>query len=240
MEYKVKIDEFEGPLDLLLHLIKESNIDIYDIQISEITEQYLEYINAMESLNLSIASEYLVMAAELIEMKSRSLLPFKKEEATDEFEEDPQAALIKRLLDYKCYKEITGTFKELEQERSKVYTKLPTNVDMYKETIISQDSHSISLLLDAFSKFLERSEYQKPLHTKIASKEMSVGDRIFRIRELLKAKKEVTLESLFDEWTKEYIVVTFLAILEMTKEQEIIIEQVNNFDHIYIKLKGRA
>lgn len=240
MEYKIKIDEFEGPLDLLLHLIKESNIDIYDIKISEITEQYLQYIKAMESLNLSIASEYLVMAAELIEMKSRLLLPAKKEEESDEFEEDPKEALIKRLIDYKYYKEITSTFKELEKERSQVFTKLPSNIDEYKEEVIIKDCHSVSLLMDAFAKFLERSEYQKPLNTKVASKELSVGDRIFKIREVLKIKTDVMFQDLFEEWNREYIVATFLAILQMAKEQEIIIEQSDSFNAIYIKLKGRA
>jgi segregation and condensation protein A len=240
MEYKVKIDEFEGPLDLLLHLIKESNIDIYDIQISEITEQYLDYIKAMENLNLEVASEYLVMAAELLEIKSKSLLPSKEENSEDQFEEDPKETLIKRLIDYKNYKEITSTFKDLEAERSKVFTKLPANIDEYKSETTQVESHSISILLDAFAKFIERSEYQKPLHTKVASKEFSVGERITRIRDILNAKKEVTFETLFEEWSKGYVVVTFLAILQMAKEQEVIIEQNDNFNEIYIKLKGRA
>ena len=111
MRYEVKINEFEGPLDLLLHLIKQSNIDIYEISLEEITNQYLDYIKQMEKLNLDIASEYLVMASELLEYKSRSLLP-KKEIEDDEYEEDPKEELIKRLVDYKKYKEVTETCKE--------------------------------------------------------------------------------------------------------------------------------
>lgn len=240
MEYKVKINEFEGPLDLLLHLIKESNIDIYDIQISEITEQYLGYIKAMEDLNLSVASEYLVMAAELLEMKSRLLLPAKQEDNSDEYEEDPKETLIRKLLDYKHYKEITETFKDLELKRSLVYTKLPSNITEYRSEEKPQENHSISLLLDAFANFLERSEHQKPLHTKVASKEMSVEDRIARIKNILRNKKEVTFEELFEEQSKDYIVVTFLAILQMAKDQDILIEQNDSFGYIYIKLKGRA
>jgi len=240
MEYKVKIDEFEGPLDLLLHLIKEANIDIYDIKISEITEQYLAYIRAMESLNLLVASEYLVMAAELIEMKSKCLLPSKNEESEDEFEEKPESSLIQRLVDYKYYKEITSKFKELEYNRSEVFTKLPSNIDEYKEELPPQESHSVSLLLDALAKFLERNEYNKPLNTKITSKELSVSERITNIRQVLSSKKEVKFENLFDEWNKGYVVVTFLAILQMAKEQEIVIEQSDIFDSIYVKLKGRV
>ncbi|MDD2469950.1 MAG: segregation/condensation protein A [Bacilli bacterium] len=240
MEYKVKIDEFEGPLDLLLHLIKEANIDIYDIKISDITEQYLDYIKAMEALNLSIASEYLVMAAELIEIKSRSLLPSKDGDDVDEFEEDPKEALIKRLVDYKHYKEITATFKELEQERNQIFTKLPSNINEYREDNTPRETRSISLLLEAFASFLERHEYQKPLHTKVTTKEVSVSERISKIRNILATSKEINFEALFDEWTREYVVATFLAILQMAKEQEITIEQNDSFDHIYIKLRGRA
>ena len=113
MEYSVKINEFEGPLDLLLHLIKESNIKIEDIKIDEITKQYLDYINKMEEMNLDIASEYLVMAAELIEMKSNNLLPKKEEKELVE-EEDPKEELIRRLLEYESYKKMTEVFREYE------------------------------------------------------------------------------------------------------------------------------
>ena len=238
MDYKIKIDEFEGPLDLLLHLIKESNIDIYDIKISEITDQYLTYIKAMESLNLSIASEYLVMAAELIELKSRMLLPNSKGPDSDEEQEDPQEMLIQKLLDYKNYKDITKTFRELEQERGLIYTKLPTSLDEYKEEAQPQETHSLSILLDAFAKFVQRNEQQKPLHTKVATKEVSVSERMTSIRNILKKKVEITFEELFEEWNREYFVVTFLSILQMSKEQEIVIKQDTCFQTIYIKLKG--
>ena len=132
MHYEVKINEFEGPLDLLMHLIKKSNIDIYDISLEEITNQYMDYIHKMEELNLDIASEYLVMASDLLEYKSRSLLP-KKEEEKDE--EDPKEELIKKLVDYKKYKEITETFKELENVRSEVYTKIPSDISEYEEKV---------------------------------------------------------------------------------------------------------
>ena len=112
-KYIVTIDNFDGPLDLLLHLIKEEDIDIYDIKIEDITKQYLNYIKRMKELNLEIASEYLVMASELIEMKSKMLLPKKKEQDEDNYEEDPREILIERLLAYKKYKEVTNNFKDL-------------------------------------------------------------------------------------------------------------------------------
>lgn len=232
MHYVTKINEFEGPLDLLLHLIKKSNIDIYDISLSDITDQYLEYIHQMEELNLDIASEYLVMATELLEYKSRSLLPKKIE---DDKEEDPKEELIKRLVDYKKYKEITSEFKKLEDIRSEIYTKTPSNINEYDEKVINNSELSVNDLISAFKKFIDRKEYEKPLNTKITTKELSVSDRIIKIKEILKTKNEVNFIDLFDKLTKDYVVVTFLSILEMSKNKEIEIKQDNNFGNIIIK-----
>mgnify|MGYP001663697632 FL=1 len=233
MHYVTKINEFEGPLDLLLHLIKKSNIDIYDISLSDITDQYLEYIHQMKELNLDIASEYLVMATELLEYKSRSLLPKKIED--DKEEEDPKEELIKRLVDYKKYKEITSEFKKLEDIRSEIYTKTPSNINEYDEKVINNSELSVNDLISAFKKFIDRKEYEKPLNTKITTKELSVSDRIIKIKEILKTKNEVNFIDLFDKLTKEYVVVTFLSILEMSKNKEIEIKQDNNFGNIIIK-----
>ena len=234
MDYSIKINEFEGPLDLLLHLIKKSNIDIYDISLEEITNQYLDYINSMKELNLDIASEYLVMASELLEYKSKSLLP-KKESATDEYEEDPKEELIKRLVEYKRYKEITSVFKELESVRSNIYTKSPSNINEYSEKKLDSGSMSADDLIDAFKKFMERKDFEKPIDTKITTKELSVSERIEGIRNILKTKKSINFVDLFDNYNKSYIVVTFLSILEMSKNKEITIVQDNNFSGILIK-----
>ena len=238
MKYEVNINEFEGPLDLLLHLIKKSNISINEISIDEITKQYLEYINKMEELNLDIASEYLVMAAELIEIKSSSLLP-RQEIEEDESEEDPKEKLIKRLLEYEQYKNLTGTFKELEEYRKEIYTKEPDNMLEYKDSNDNID-YGVDLndLIEAFSRFLKEKELDKPLATKVSTKEYSVGKRSFEIRNILKKKKKIEFSELFDICTKEYVVVTFLAILAMSRKQEIDIEQESNFKNIIIKEKG--
>lgn len=234
MEYTITLPSFDGPLDLLLHLIKQSDINICDISIVAITKQYLDYIEKMEEMNLDIASEYLVMAAELVEMKSKVLLP--KEENEDE-EEDPREELIQRLLDYQYYKESTKAFKELEEYRKEVYTKEPSNLLEFKEDESTDFGISLNDLLDAFQKFLNSKEFKKPLNTKIASKEYSVGKRCVQIRDILREKKQVSFEDLFEIPTKDYIVVTFLAILSMSKKQEISIEQTKNFDNIIIKEK---
>ena len=126
MDYKFTIDKFQGPLDLLLHLIKDADIDIFDINIAEITDQYLKYIENMETLNLNIDSEYLVMAAELIEMKSRELLPNEENDDSDDYEEDPKEQLINRLIEYQKYKQVASEFKNLEEDRKLMYSKLPS------------------------------------------------------------------------------------------------------------------
>lgn len=234
MHYEVKISEFEGPLDLLLHLIKKSNIDIYDISLEEITNQYLDYINSMKELNLDIASEYLVMASELIEYKSKSLLP-KKESLEDEYEENPREELIRRLVDYKKYKEITSAFKELENIRGDIYTKSPSNINEYDEKQINSDDVTIDDLINAFKKFMDRKDFEKPIHTKITTKELSVSERILDIRNILKTRKNINFTDLFDKYDKNYVVVTFLSILEMSKNKEITIIQDCNFSNILIK-----
>lgn len=233
MHYEVNINDFSGPLDLLLHLIKKSNIDIYNISLIEITNQYMDYIMKMKELNLDIASEYLVMASELLEYKSKSLLP-KKEEENDNYEEEFREDLIKKLVDYNKYKEITKTFKELELKRSYVYTKTPSKIEEYNINNFKNDQN-INDLINAFNNFVSRIEKEKPLVTKITSKELSVSEVIIKIKNLLKNKSNLRFDELFDLYNKEYIVVTFLAILEMVKKDEIIIEQKNNFDEIIIK-----
>jgi len=156
MEYEIKIDAFEGPLDLLLHLIKESKVDIWDIDVVEIATQYLDYIKKMESLNLDVASEYLVMASELIEMKSRLLLPRVQEEENAE-EEDPREVLIKRLIEYQQYKDITERLKELSKERQGFYTKLPESLKEYEEDgVVINSDLGLDDLMRAFEKFLKR------------------------------------------------------------------------------------
>lgn len=236
MKYEIKIDEFEGPFDLLLHLIKKNDVDIFAIEIEKITKQYLDYIEAMEELNLNIASEYLVMAAELIEIKSSILLP-KSEFEDDDYEEDLKENLTKRLLEYQRYKEITKDFRKLEGERKEIYTKVGENLKAYQEENVNLNL-DLNVLMEAFSKFLDRKEEEKTLHTTITKKEYSVKQRSREIKSLLKRKKQASFSSLFDVLKKDYIVVTFISILSMCKKQEVEIKQEKNFEEIYLSLKG--
>ena len=183
MDYKIMIDEFEGPMDLLLHLIKKDNIDIIYISIEKITKQYLDYIEEIENLNLDIASEYLIMAAELLEIKSSKLLP---KHENDEVEEDLEANFINRLIEYKQYKEITQQFKELEENRKEVYTKIPDSLNEYKQnSTIDLGDTTIADLISAMNNFLSRKELEKPLNTKITTKEYNIDERSYVIRKIL-------------------------------------------------------
>lgn len=239
MDYKIMINEFEGPMDLLLHLIKKADIDICNISIEEITKQYFNYINEMEKMDLNIASEYLIMAAELIEIKSSILLP-KPYLDDDEFEEDPRERLIRKLLEYKHYKEMTGEFKKLEEERRQIYTKEANNLKEYKTIDPEVDLGDIGLddLIGAFNKFLQRKKEEQPINTKVTTREYSINDRSIEIKSILKLKNKISFEDLFEELNRNYIVVTFLSVLSLSKRQEIEIKQDDNFGEIMLSLKG--
>ena len=233
-----KINEFDGPLDLLLHLIKENKMDIMNIEIEKITEQYISYLNEQEKMNLEIASEYLVMASELIELKSKLLLPNPKVEETEEEQVDPREELVNRLLEYQAYKEITKVLKEKEELRKEIYTKSPENIKNYieEDTKLSSDI-TLDDLVEAFKKYLERKKESRPLKTKVTTNEISVSSRRLEIKSILKKKPKVSFFELFPVLNKEYIVATFLAILEMAKNKELKITQNKNFDDIICEVQ---
>jgi len=239
-QYEVKIDAFEGPLDLLLHLIQRFEIDIYDIPVSEITDQYVLYIHTMKELELDIASEYLVMAAELLAMKSKSILPNHEEQADWDavFEEDPREELMNRLLVYKQFKEAANVFQDRESERAMIFTRNPTDLSEYgpgPEDITMPTDVTIYDMLGALQKLFKRKKLQEPLQTKIVREEISIERRMGEIVDYLKQlKKRTNFISLFPYNDKESIVVTFLAILELMKTKEIIVEQEQNFSDIFL------
>lgn len=233
MELDFTIEEFSGPLDLLLHLVKESKMDILNIEIEKITEQYLEYLDKMEEMNLEVTSEYLVMASELMYIKSKMLLPKREKEENEEEEEDPREELINRLLEYEAYKEITKTLKEKEEIRGEIYTKAPEDIKEYIDNEVNITGElSVDDLVDAFKKFLVRKKEEKPILTKVTEKEITVSERRKRIKDILHTKKRVSFFEFFEDFSKEYVVATFLAILEMAKEKELIISQEKAFDDI--------
>lgn len=243
VEYLVKIDAFEGPLDLLLHLINRLEIDIYDIPVAEITEQYVSYIHAMQELELDVASEYLVMAATLLSIKSRMLLPRQEEEQIEddmvfEEEEDPREELVHQLIEYRKFKEAAMQLKEKEKERAQIFTKPPSDLSEYvTEQSIQKQNLNVSIydMIGAFQKMLRRKKLQKPLSTRITRQEIPIETRMNEImKDLKNTRGKRHFNDLFPSNNKEYLVVTFLAILELMKKQYIFIEQERNFSDIYI------
>ena len=231
MDIDFKINDFEGPLDLLLHLIKEAKMDIMNIEIESITKQYTEFLEKQEKMNLEVSSEYLVLAAELLEIKSKMLIPNYK--AEDEEDEDPRDELVNRLLEYQAYKDITKVLQEKELLRQDIYTKTPENISNY----VSENSEivsdvSLDDLIEAFQKYYQRKLKQKPLKTKVTVKEISVSSRKHDIRRILNDKKKMSFFELFPVVSKEYVVATFLAILEMARSHELVITQNDMFDDI--------
>lgn len=231
---KLSINEFEGPLDLLLHLVKTAKMDIYNIDTKFIIDEYLKFINSIDKKNLDDASEYLVMAAELIHLKSKLLINSSIEENSD-YEINSEEDLKNKLLEYEKYKNICAEFKSFEENRKEFFTSSPYNLSEFEiKRELSKDT-SLDDLVNAFLELKKRENYNKPVSTRITKKELSVDDKKNYIFDVLKVRKKMEFTTLFVDNTKEELVVTFLAILTLAKEQSIRIKQDKNFDKIYIE-----
>ncbi len=238
MDYLIDINNFHGPLDLLLHLVRSTEMDIYEIDTNVIIEEYLNYIKKMQDLNIDIASEFLVMAATLVHLKSKMLIGSKEEDAPleEEYDINSEDELKQRIIEYEKYKNMTEVFKELEEKRSDFFTKGPASLKEYTDQSLTNDgSVTIDDLVNALLSFQERLNERKPIQTKITKKELSVEERIFSIKRKLKKGAKVNFVDLFEEMTKEYLIVTFLAILQMNKNAEINLYQEKNFGNIIVE-----
>lgn len=231
----VKIDVFEGPLDLLLHLIQQLELDIYDIPMAEITAQYLAYLHTMKELELDIAGDYLVMAATLMAIKSKMLLP-KQELEVDEDEEgfyeegdDPRDALVDQLLEYRKYKYAADLLKDKEEERSQYYTKTPMNLQDLQIDVPLQPLQVTTIdLFTAFHQMITKKQQKIPMQTKISSEEITIDEKMKTIVKRLKRLKKdeaILFDDFFQDPTKSEMVTTFMALLELIKEGAILINQ---------------
>ncbi len=226
----IKIPVFEGPFDLLLHLIRENKIDIYDIPIALITGQYLRYIEMMEELNLEIAGEFLVMAATLIHIKSRMLLP-PDEEVPSEEQEDPRRDLVERLLEYQRFKEAAGDLREKENEWMKVFRREPLSEDEEEGELYLFDLGLFDLL-EAFKKILDKAP---PEVVSITKETLTVKDRMSRIMEMIEGLEAVRFEDLFeDSITRIQLIVTFVALLELIRLGLARVYQEREFGNIWV------
>lgn len=234
---KLCINDFEGPLDLLLHLVKTAKMDIYEIDTKYIIDKYLEFIESVPKDDLDDASEYLVMAAELIHLKSRLLLNLDSDsEDNDEFSINSEEDLKNKLIEYERYQNVTNVFKKLEEKRNEFFTKLPENLNEFVDTKEKLEGNmDVELLKVALIELNKRMSYQKPINTRITRKEISVEERKEYIREFISKRKNVKFTDLFEEYNKDVVVATFLSILDMCKTQEITLRQDSNFGEIYIE-----
>ena len=226
----IKIPVFEGPFDLLLHLIRENKLDIYDIPIAKITSQYLEYIEIMKELNLEIAGEFIVMAATLIHIKSRMLLP--PDEETAEEQEDPRQELIQRLLEYQKFKEAAQDFRTREEDWMKIFRREAVSLSEEEEGELSLFDLSLFDLLDAFKKILDKSP---PEVVSITKETLTVKDKMFVIMEILEGQETVRFEELFkDGITRVQLIVTFVALLELIRLGLARVYQEREFGNIWV------
>lgn len=243
MDLEFKLQVFEGPLDLLLHLIEKNKVDIYDIPIVEITKQYLEYVEQMPKDDLNLASEFLVMAATLIDIKSRMLLPKEIDENGEEI--DPRAELVEKLVEYKMYKYAATELRDMQVYAGKSLYKqpdIPDEVAKYQPPVDLDDllkDVNLTKLNEIFQMVLKRQvDKIDPVRSKfgkIEMEEVSLPEKITYVSKTIKNRKRCSFKQLLEEATsKVEVIVSFLAILELIKIGEIEVHQDNTFGDIYI------
>ncbi|SEN41314.1 condensin subunit ScpA [Amphibacillus marinus] len=236
--YNVRVDGFEGPLDLLLHLVNRYEIDIYNIPVSTITAQYLQYIHTMQQLELNMASEYLVMAATLLAIKSAMLLPNQElDEDTDYDENDPRDELIARLIEYRKYKEAATELKDREGEEKNSYTRAPEKIAAEQKDSIQPiaGSGSIYDMLAAMQNVFNRKKWNRPMETTIERVEIPIKQRMEQVLLIVEqSDKGVAFDDLFPYPSKTHIVVTFMAMLELMKERLVYCQQDRTFDRLVL------
>ncbi len=230
-EYKVNLDVFEGPLDLLLYLIRKNDLEITDIPMALITEEYLKFLDAMKELDVNVAGEYLLMAAELMQIKSKMLLPIDEQGDAEAIEEDPREDLMRRLMEYQRYKEASQTLTQRtllnrDDYRMQAPEAMPSRAEVLKE-------ENVFKLLEAFQKLLKKIPDDRVREVTIDR--ISVNERIFELLEMVKRDQTMPIEGLLPEDFDRYdLVVTFLALLEMAKLNMIKVFQAGQFQKLYI------
>lgn len=233
LPYQVRIENFEGPLDLLLHLIKKNEINIYDIPVAIIAQQYLEYLEAMEELNLNVAGDFLVMAATLLQIKSKMLLPVDERAEDDEDGPDPREELVRRLLEYKTFKEAARQLDDQEKMWREVFWREETPLDEEVEEDLPLENVSLFDLVDALKEVLERNPSSRLIE--IVPDNLTVRERMNLILEMLEGKDSVSFAALFEGSShRMVIVVTFLALLELMRVRVVRVFQAETFGPILV------
>jgi segregation and condensation protein A len=228
MEYKVKLDQFEGPLDLLLYLIRKQEVNIYDIPIAHITAQYLEYIRMLEFLNLELAGEFLVMAATLMRIKAHMLLPRADEEQDEE--DDPRHALVQQLLEYQKFKEAAGRLEAMEYQRKLLYGR--PEIEFEGETVEAEYTYSLFDLVAAFKAVLDHAEVR---YLEVQADETSIEEKIELLKSKIAESEVIAFQDLFTEGVGAVdLIATFLALLEILRMGLVTVKQAKPFSQIWI------
>jgi segregation and condensation protein A len=232
----VKIHEFEGPLDLLLHMIRDNKIDIFDIPITVITEHYLDYLKQMKELDLNISGDFLVMAATLIYIKSKMLLPAETVDDDEDPSQDPRDELVRKLLEYQSFKEAAKELGMLAEERSKIFTRQITDLKQYIGPVEAQDTEFTSdlyELIQAFARLLK--EPKKEVEHQVAEEVVSIEEKMEEIRHTILQKGSLRFSELFSKQrTRNLIIASFFAILELCKQKFLTVKQDNTFGEIVL------
>ena len=235
-EYKVQFDVFEGPLDLLLYLVKKEEVDIYEVNLTKIATQFIEYIELMRQLDLEVAGEFLVMASTLMYIKSRELLPVDQqvEAEGDEEEEDPRWELIRQLVEYKKFKDAAAQLQQREAEQENVFPRLPGKLEFEPTTPLSRPEVSLFDLIQAVSSVLKRFQ-QREAPRDIFEDKWTVSEKIELLRQLIVDKGVLRFSELFEKMASRMeVVVTFLALLELIRLKQIVVSQPEPFREIEI------
>ncbi len=238
-KYPIKIDNFEGPIDLLLYLIEKNKMDIYEINLTEITEQYMEYLNKMQELNLEIASEFLVMASTLLYLKSKNLLPKQEEE-----EEITEEELIRRIVEYKKFKEMSKVFKENYEEFSKRIFKGPEDIELPKKTL--EEKYDKNVIPEIYKEIVERTSVRLNQNAKNIEKialvdTYTVGSKVKEMFKILIKSKKFVFNKVFSlsKRNKQEVVTAFTGLLELSRRDKVVTEQNELFGDILVERKKK-
>lgn len=249
MSYKVRLEAFEGPFDLLVYLIENAQMSIYDIQVSEITSQYLDYIHKMKDMDVNVATEFMVLAASLIEIKSKMILPRTTVSGEMVLEEDPRSVLVERLLEYKKYKRGAEALKEKEEAMSLVFEKPQEDISAYLESpdeYLSLDIEHFAKAFDLFLRRKKRVEEVRRHYTRVEREKATIESRVSFIRDTLrhalaKGVEKLSLKALIPNKKDKYdIVVTFVSVLQMMRDKFVDAEQNSTYGEIVVKPAGNC
>ena len=242
MSYKIKLDIFEGPFDLLVYLIENARMSVYDIQVSEITDQYMRYIENMKTLDVNLATEFMVLAAELIEIKSKMLLPRMKADGEASLEEDPRTELVQRILEYKRFKSAAELLEIQEEQSQRIFAKPKEDLAPFTKEADEYLNLDLNQFVKAFHLFLQKKkklEEIKRNYAKVERQKITIEQRIEHIRNMfrLKERKKLNFKDLLTAESNRFeVVLTFTSMLEMIRQKAVVVQQAVNFGEIYLSL----